>query len=183
MRSPSTGYPHPVRNAAEAEQAGVLMMHQEPLIIDDFTVGENVWLYKLREGKDIRPWAQKVDTNSARDPQGPRRASVWGTCRTRQLARDLGPGQRQMLSLSRAAVTTHKIMILDETTASTSEEHFNDILDLVDREKKAGHVDHLRLPPAQRGLRDVRPDRGAAQRQADQGAGRGRAPTRTRSPR
>jgi ABC-type sugar transport system ATPase subunit len=29
-------------------------------------------------------------------------------------------------------------MILDETTASTSEEHFNDILDLVDREKKAG---------------------------------------------
>ena len=46
-----TGYPHPVRNAAQAEQAGVLMMHQEPLIIDDFTVGENVWLYKLREGQ------------------------------------------------------------------------------------------------------------------------------------
>ena len=54
-----------MRNAAEAEQAGVLMMHQEPLIIDDFTVGENVWLYKLREGKDIRPWAQKIDTNNA----------------------------------------------------------------------------------------------------------------------
>ena len=29
-------------------------------------------------------------------------------------------------------------MILDETTASTSEEHFNDILDLVEREKNAG---------------------------------------------
>ena len=43
-----------------------------------------------------------------------------------------------MLSLSRAAVTTHKIMIWDETTASTSEEHFNDILDLVEREKKPG---------------------------------------------
>lgn len=43
-----------------------------------------------------------------------------------------------MLSLSRAEVTTHKIMILDETTASTSEEHFNDILDLVKREREAG---------------------------------------------
>ena len=43
-----------------------------------------------------------------------------------------------MLSLSRAQVATHKIMILDETTASTSEEHFNDILDLVRREKEAG---------------------------------------------
>jgi ribose transport system ATP-binding protein len=131
------GFPHPVRNAAEAEQAGVLMMHQEPLIIDDFTVGENVWLYKLREGKDIRPWAQKVDTNNAETRKVLQGVGL-GHLQTRELARDLGPGQRQMLSLSRAAVTTHKIMILDETTASTSEEHFNDILDLVDREKKSG---------------------------------------------
>jgi ribose transport system ATP-binding protein len=132
-----TGYPHPVRNAAEAEQAGVLMMHQEPLIIDDFTVGENVWLYKLRQGRDIRPWARKVDTNS-RDTREVLRGVGLGHLRTNQLARGLGPGQRQMLSLSRALVTEHKIMILDETTASTSEEHFNDILDLVDREKRAG---------------------------------------------
>jgi ribose transport system ATP-binding protein len=131
------GYPHPVHNAAQAEQAGVLMMHQEPLIIDDFTVGENVWLYKLREGKDIRPWAQKVDTNSAETRKVLQGVGL-GHLKTRQLARDLGPGQRQMLSLSRAAVTHHKILILDETTASTSEEHFNDILDLVRREKAAG---------------------------------------------
>ena len=131
------GFDHPVRNAAEAEQAGVLMMHQEPLIIDDFTVGENVWLYKLREGRDIRPWAQKVDTNSAETRKVLQGVGL-GHLSTRQLARDLGPGQRQMLSLSRAAVTHHKIMILDETTASTSEEHFNDILELVAREKAAG---------------------------------------------
>src|SRR4051812_25599108 len=132
-----TGYPHPVRNAAEAEQAGVLMMFQEPLIIDDFTVGENVWLYKLRAGRDIRPWAQKTDTNSAQTREVLKGVGL-GHLRTSELARDLGPGQRQMLSLSRAAVTEHKIMILDETTASTSEEHFNDILDLVAREKAAG---------------------------------------------
>lgn len=131
------GYPHPVRNAAEAEQAGVLMMHQEPLVIDDFTVGENVWLYKLRQGKDIRPWARKVDTNDARTREVLGGVGL-GDLRTNELAGRLGPGQRQMLSLSRAAVTTHKIMILDETTASTSEEHFNDILDLVKREREAG---------------------------------------------
>ena len=132
-----TGYPHPVRNAAEAEQAGVLMMHQEPLIIDDFTVGENVWLYKLRAGKDIRPWAVKQETNDERTREVLRGVGL-GNLSTRDLAKDLGPGQRQMLSLSRAAVTKHKIMILDETTASTSEEHFKDILDLVAREKAAG---------------------------------------------
>ena len=132
-----TGHDRPVRNAAEAEQAGVLMMHQEPLIIDDFTVGENVWLYKLRQGRDIRPWAQKVDTNSAETRQVLQDVGL-GHLRTQESATGLGPGQRQMLSLSRAAVAPHKIMILDETTASTSEEHFNDILELVDREKKAG---------------------------------------------
>ena len=56
------------------------MMHQEPLIIDDFTVGENVWLYKLREGKDIRPWAQKIDTNNA-ETRKVLQVSVWVTCR------------------------------------------------------------------------------------------------------
>jgi ABC-type sugar transport system ATPase subunit len=94
-----TGYPHPVRNAAQAEQAGVLMMHQEPLIIDDFTVGENVWLYKLREGKDIRPWAKKVDTISA-ETRDVLQGVGLGQLSTRQPARDLSPGQRQMLSLS-----------------------------------------------------------------------------------
>src|SRR6478752_612195 len=93
-----TGYPHPVRNAAEAEQAGVLMMHQEPLIIDDFTIGENVWLYKLRAGKDIRPWATKVDTNGA-ETRDVLQGVGLGHLSTRQLAGDLGPGQRQMLSL------------------------------------------------------------------------------------
>ncbi|WP_312870232.1 sugar ABC transporter ATP-binding protein [Gordonia asplenii] len=132
-----TGYDRPVRNAAEAEQAGVLMMHQEPLIIDDFTVGENVWLYKLRAGSDIRPWARKTDTNSARTREVLATVGL-SNLRTRDRAGELGPGQRQMLSLSRAEVSAHKIMILDETTASTSEEHFKDILDLVAREKAAG---------------------------------------------
>ncbi len=99
-----TGFPHPVRNAAEAERAGVLMMHQEPLVIDDFTIGENVWLYKLRQGKDIRPWARKVDSNGP-ETRGVLKGVGLGHLSTRELARDLGPGQRQMLSLSRAAVT------------------------------------------------------------------------------
>ena len=86
-----TGYPHPVRNAAEAEQAGVLMMFQEPLIIDDFTVGENVWLYKLRAGRDIRPWAHKTDTNSAQTREVLKGVGL-GHLRTNELARDLGPG-------------------------------------------------------------------------------------------
>ena len=105
-------------------------------------------------------------TRTARDPRGAGQGRPRAACGPSQLARDLGPGQRQMLSLSRAEVTTHKIMILDETTASTSEEHFNDILDLVKREREAGT--HIMFVSHR--LNEVfamcGPDRGAAQRQA-----------------
>jgi len=58
-----TGHDGPITDPATAERAGVLLMHQEPLIIDDFTVGQNVWLFTLRGGRDV-------------NPLGPPRASV-----------------------------------------------------------------------------------------------------------
>ena len=127
----------PVRNAAEAERSGVLMMHQEPLIIDDFTIGENVWLYRLRTGPEFRPWSRSTDPNSNRTRMALTAVGLGGLP-TNTMAHALSPGQRQMLSLSRAEVTEHQIMILDETTASTSEEHFKEIVELVRRERAAG---------------------------------------------
>jgi hypothetical protein len=38
------------------------LMHQGPLIIDDFTVGEDVWPYELRGGSDVRPWSRRRTT-------------------------------------------------------------------------------------------------------------------------
>ncbi|MEP6561185.1 MAG: ATP-binding cassette domain-containing protein, partial [Nakamurella sp.] len=124
------GHDRPIQNPADAERAGVLLMHQEPLIIDDFTVGENVWLYKLRAGPDVRPWSQRrtsVDdqTRAALAHVGLERVAPT------TLAGELGPGQRQMLALSRAGVTRHQIMILDETTASTTEAYFENVIDIV----------------------------------------------------
>ena len=162
-----TGYPHPVRNAAEAEQAGVLMMHQEPLIIDDFTVGENVWLYKLREGKDIRPWAQKIDTNSAE---------------TRKVLQGVGLGHLSHPAAGpRPRPGSAPDALAEPGRGDHAQDHDlgrDDRLDqrgALQRHPRPGrpgeegrHLDHLRLPPAQRGLRHVRPDRGAAQRQAGQ---------------
>ena len=164
-----TGYPHPVRNAAQAEQAGVLMMHQEPLIIDDFTVGENVWLYKLREGRDIRPWAQKVDTNSRRDPQGP------AGCRSGPpVDPSVGGGPRSRAATDALAEPGGGHHAQDHDLGRDDGLHQRGALQ---RHlgpgrpgEEGGDVDHLRLPPAQRGLRHVRPDRGAPQRQAGQGA-------------
>jgi ribose transport system ATP-binding protein len=132
-----TGHPEPVADPAEADRAGILLMHQEPLIVDDFTVGENVWLYRLRSGRDIRPWSRARRTNDEQTLQALRDVGL-GELPAGRLAGSLTPGQRQMLALSRARVMPHKVLILDETTASTTEEHFKDVQEMVAAEKAAG---------------------------------------------
>jgi ABC-type sugar transport system ATPase subunit len=131
------GHPEPVADPAEADRAGIMLMHQEPLIVDDFTVGENVWLYRLRSGRDIRPWslARRGDDELTRQAL---HGVGLGDVAPGRLAGSLAPGQRQMLALARARVTPHKVLILDETTASTTEEHFADVQEMVAAEKAAG---------------------------------------------
>jgi ribose transport system ATP-binding protein len=132
-----TGHPEPVADPAEADRAGILLMHQEPLIIDDFTVGENVWLYRLRSGRDIRPWSRARRSDDEETRRALRDVGL-GDVPPGRPAGTLAPGQRQMLALSRAKVTPHKVLILDETTASTTEEHFKDVQAMVAAEKAAG---------------------------------------------
>jgi len=131
------GHDGPVTGPADAERAGILLMHQEPLVVDDFSLAENVWLYRLRAGSDVRPWrlARRGD-----DPETRRilREVGLGDVDPATPARQLAPGQRQMLALSRATVTPHRVLILDETTASTSEEHFKEIEKMVAAERAAG---------------------------------------------
>jgi len=132
-----TGFDRPLRTPADAENAGVLLMHQEPMIVDDFTVGENVWLRDLSAAGGTRAWglvprSRREDTERALHTVGLRGVRV------DRPASDLGPGLRQMLALSRTQVTDHKVLLLDETTASTTEDHFHDVLQLVERERAAG---------------------------------------------
>ncbi len=130
------GFPRPIVSQSDAFDAGVLLLHQEPLIVDDFTVGENVWLYDLR-GKGSRALstfdtARGTATSDALAEVGLANISP------RRLGASLAPGQRQMLAFSRAVVNEHRILILDETTASTTESYFERVKDMVARERAAG---------------------------------------------
>jgi ABC-type sugar transport system ATPase subunit len=131
------GHDEPIRDPATAERAGVLLMHQEPLVIDDFTVGQNVWLYGLRAGRDVRAWSRPRTTTDAQTRAALEHVGL-GEVSPSRLARELAPGQRQMLALSRAVVTPHRILILDETTASTTEAYFEEVVHMVAEEKRAG---------------------------------------------
>ncbi len=114
-------------------EAGVLMMYQEPLIVDDLSVEENLWLFDLN-----RPWAslrKRHDRTQSRELLA--RVGLSGVDLD-QPAGELTPGNRHMLALARVFIVPHKLLILDETTASTNEEHFRILVDIVREEKAAG---------------------------------------------
>ncbi|UOQ57864.1 sugar ABC transporter ATP-binding protein [Leucobacter allii] len=126
-----------IDSPASAFDAGVLLMHQEPVLIDTFTIEENVMLRGLSGADGNRAWrtVQKPDRAKVREALAAvGMEDVPLTC----LAGSLGPGQRQMLALSRAVIQPHRVLLLDETTASSTEEHFKDVQALVEREKAAG---------------------------------------------
>ena len=133
----AAGFDRPIRTPTDADRAGVLLMHQEPLVIDDFSVGRNVWLHSLRPGPSSRPWQRPRGTTDDRTREALDHVGL-GRVPPDRLARDLAPGQRQMLALSRSVVTPHRILILDETTASTTEAYFEQVVEIVEAEKREG---------------------------------------------
>lgn len=131
------GYAGTVTGPASAAEAGILMMHQEPLIVDDFSVTENVWLRDLTAGGGVHAW--RLTKRDRRREAASALAKVGlTTLDPHRLGRDLGPGLRQMVALARTQVQPHSVLILDETTASTTEEHFRDVQELVRQEREAG---------------------------------------------
>lgn len=125
----------PLKHSAPRDgiDAGVLMMYQEPLIVDHLSVEENLWLFDLN-----RPWASlRPRRNPARTRELLARVGLAGID-IEQPAGELTPGNRHMLALARVFVVPHKLLILDETTASTNEEHFEIVVDIVRHRRAEG---------------------------------------------
>ncbi|KUN16301.1 MULTISPECIES: sugar ABC transporter ATP-binding protein [Streptomyces] len=132
------GHDGEITTPSAALDAGVLLMHQEPVIIESFSVQENVWLNSISCAGRRKPWHIVRD----RDRTDRARAAL-DTVGMRDVdldspAEGLAPGPRQMVALSRSQLLDHRILLLDETTASTTEEHFKDVEELVRKERDAG---------------------------------------------
>ncbi|MGN5734758.1 sugar ABC transporter ATP-binding protein [Arthrobacter psychrochitiniphilus] len=132
-----SGYDKEVTSPADADDAGILFMHQEPVIVDEFTVEENLWLKQLSSAGKNRSW-RVIPKRRREESLEALRTVGMHEVTLGQLGKTLTPGLRQMLALGRTQVTPHRILILDETTASTTEEHFKDVEALVERERAAG---------------------------------------------
>src|SRR6266480_2551868 len=114
------------RSLADAQNAGIAVIYQELALVNDMTVGENIFL-----GSEPRTTGGLIDWhkvyhearvllrkfNVAIDPSEP--------------VADLGMGQKQLVEIVKALTKNSNILILDEPTAALAEHEVLILLDIL----------------------------------------------------
>ncbi|MBA3974274.1 MAG: sugar ABC transporter ATP-binding protein [Candidatus Solibacter sp.] len=114
------------RNPAEAQRAGIAMVHQESLLAQHLTVAENVWLG--REPSNgwgvLRRGAIESATRRLIEEHGFPLRPEWRVDR-------LGPAGRQLVEICRAVAHQANLLIFDEPTSALSDRESSEVLRIV----------------------------------------------------
>ncbi len=134
------GRPADWADPLEALQGGVAMVHQTFMLVDTFTVAENIALGSKRGlGHSSREQLAKEITAVADEygiPMG--RAGDDGGAWTRRRAGELSPSEKQRVAILSALYRDSKLLILDEPTSVLSPEETASFFDVLQRLKRAG---------------------------------------------
>lgn len=130
----------------EAHAAGIRVIHQEPEIVPDLTVAENIFAGALpRRGRYFLDWS----TLLAETTRLLKTFGMASELHPRQLCSGLGPAQRQMIEIMRAVQAGGRMIAFDEPTSSLTEEETRRLFKIIRRLKADGvgiiYISH-RLP-------------------------------------
>lgn len=133
------GTPVAFRSPQDARAAGIETVHQNLALVEDLTVWQNLYLnreirrgfgpLKVLDRKAMREGAQQmVSTLAVNVPA------------VRSRVRRLSGGQRQAVSICRAAGFTSKLIIMDEPTAALGVQETARVEELITRLRGEGHA-------------------------------------------
>jgi L-arabinose transport system ATP-binding protein len=130
----------------EAHAAGIRVIHQEPEIVPDLTVAENIFAGALpRRGRYFLDWS----TLYAKTVELLKTFGMASELRPRQLCRGLGPAHRQMIEIMRAVQAGGRMIAFDEPTSSLTDEESRRLFAIIRRLRDEGvgiiYISH-RLP-------------------------------------
>ncbi len=126
------GAPVHFASAAEAEAAGVVLVHQEILLAADLTVAENLFL-----GRELGRGGM-VDDRAMNARAAEVLATVGSTARPRDLVRALPLAQRQLVQIARALLDRRKAVIFDEPTAVLANDEVEALIRVIRRLRDEG---------------------------------------------
>jgi L-arabinose transport system ATP-binding protein len=129
------GRPVAFEGPAEAHAAGIRVIHQEPEIIPEVTVGENIFPGALprRAGFLLDRAALRARTREMLELFG-----MAGDLSPDQLCVGLGPAQRQMIEIMRAVHAGGRVIAFDEPTSSLTGEETERLFRVIRRLRAEG---------------------------------------------
>ncbi|CAM3907399.1 sugar ABC transporter ATP-binding protein [Bordetella tumulicola] len=119
------GQPIAFADAAAAEAAGVVLVHQEILLAPDLTVAENLFL-----GRELSRGIL-IDDRAMNQRTADVMASIGAHCHPRDHVGDLPLAQRQLVQIGRALLQPRKVVIFDEPTAVLANDEVAALLEVV----------------------------------------------------
>jgi ribose transport system ATP-binding protein len=119
------GQPVEFADAATAEAAGVVLVHQEILLAPDLTVAENLFL-----GRELARGVM-VDDRAMNRRTADVLASIGAHCSPRDEVGNLPLAQRQLVQIARALLQPRKVVIFDEPTAVLANDEVAALLEVV----------------------------------------------------
>ncbi len=121
------GAPTTLPSPGEARRTGVRVVAQEPEIVRDVTVAENVYLGSLpRRGR----WFDRASLR-ARVERDLAQCGFGGMLDPGQLGRTLSPAQRQLVEVLRAMAGEARVIAFDEPTSSLSDHEAGRLFTLI----------------------------------------------------
>ena len=135
------GQDRAVHSPAEARRTGMVSVYQEPAIIPDLTIAENLVLTET----PIDAFRERIADLGlpGLDLQVP--------------ARDLPLATLRVVDLARALAIEPDVLLLDEMTAALPADLTARVLEVVARQPRDVALGHLHLPSDARGCRALRP--------------------------
>ena len=128
------GVAHEFAGPREASDAGVSAIQQEPLMFDDLSVAENIFV-AAQPGKGR---LRLVDWRRMHEEAERLLAEIGVPVATDEVVRNLGIAERHMVSLGQALATDARLIIFDEPTAALSQAEIRHLYGIIEKLKARG---------------------------------------------